>query len=397
MIFFEGWFFWGLFIPGMSAAGLMGVYRPAWLRRFIFPCSLVFVLLIYGARPQESVNLVIFLVFGYGLISVYGRSLRRCPRAAVQTRRRLLHRSVAAGLIPITLNLGLPLFGNGLSWGFQGVVFLHFRVLQFILEMHDEVIDQPTLSEYLKYMLFFSTMSRGPIDRSRRFLEDLETEKTRRTFLHRYGKGIGMMFLGGVYLQLIVPRLAEWMRLLPAEHTLWREVLYMYLFGFRLFFDLAGYSLFAVGSARLMGIAVPKNFNKPFLARNPKEFWHRWHLGLSYWFRDYVFLRMVRSMRWNLRFHRRVHAVMTAYVISMFLLGIWHGLTADFALYGIYHGILMAATEWIQHKSSWYRNNHRKKWFHVLAVVGTFHMIMFGFFIYSGAALDVLRAISRAR
>lgn len=73
-------------------------------------------------------------------------------------------------------------------------------------------------------------------------------------------------------------------------------IIYMYLYGFYLFFDFAGYSLMAVGTSKVFGINTPMNFNKPFIAKDMKDFWNRWHISLSHWFRDFVFNRLVFKM-----------------------------------------------------------------------------------------------------
>ena len=120
-------------------------------------------------------------------------------------------------------------------------------------------------------------------------------------------------------------------------------------FGFQLFFDFAGYSNIVIGTARLFGIRLQENFAQPYLAPTPSIFWTKWHMSLSFWIRDYVFLPLatVRRDRW----WRNV-----SLVGSMVLFGLWHGATATFLLWGLYNGLLLVGHrefERIQKKRKW--------------------------------------------
>ncbi len=101
----------------------------------------------------------------------------------------------------------------------------------------------------------------------------------------------------------------------------WWIIAYMYIYGLNLFFDFAGYSMFAVATGYVMGIEVPMNFNLPFLSRNLKEFWNRWHMTLSFWFRDFVFMRLVFLMMKKKWFKSRVTTSNVAYIINMLIMG----------------------------------------------------------------------------
>jgi alginate O-acetyltransferase complex protein AlgI len=105
-------------------------------------------------------------------------------------------------------------------------------------------------------------------------------------------------------------------------------------YGFQLFFNFAGYSHIVIGAARFFGFELPENFNRPFLATTPAMFWNRWHMSLSSWIRDYLFLPM--ATRWRSLWWRNL-----ALLISMILFGLWHGATFLFVLWGTYHGVLL--------------------------------------------------------
>lgn len=167
----------------------------------------------------------------------------------------------------------------------------------------------------------------------------------------------------------------------------------MYTFGLELFFDFAGYSMFALAISNLMGIRSPINFNKPFLSRDLKEFWNRWHMSLSFWFRDFVFMRMVMVLTRKKVFKNRNVTSSMAYIVNMLIMGFWHGVTWYYIAYGLFHGLgLVINDAWVRKKKT--LNKERKKaekaalpenrWIQLLGMVVTFHVVMLSFLIFSG-------------
>ena len=170
-------------------------------------------------------------------------------------------------------------------------------------------------------------------------------------------------------------------------------ILYAYGYGIYMFFDFAGYSFMAVGTGYVLGIRTPDNFNMPFISRDMKDFWNRWHISLSHWFRDFVFSRYVASAIRNRKYKNRMYAASAGFLVNMLLMGVWHGVTADYLLYGLYHGVLLALTEICQ-KQSWYRKVKDCRWFVCLSWFITLQMVMFGFLIFSGKFLDALAVLA---
>ena len=136
------------------------------------------------------------------------------------------------------------------------------------------------------------------------------------------------------------------------------------------------------------------NFNKPFLAKDLKDFWNRWHISLSHWFRDFVFNRLVFKMFKNKTFKSQLTIAMSAYIVDMLLMGIWHGLSFSYLIYGLYHGIFLAITECIQ-KTKFYKKHKRERIFKYICIFITFNIVMFGFFIFSGKFTEVLKVVIR--
>ena len=140
----------------------------------------------------------------------------------------------------------------------------------------------------------------------------------------------------------------------------WRVVL---AYGLYILFDFSAYSDLAIGFSRLLGIRVPENFAYPYFAVNIRDFWNRWHITLSHWVRDYVFVPTGRAL---FATRLRPHPVMIAacsYLLTFLVVGAWHGLTLSFIVWGLYHGALLAAHHAIQARmpvavtaSGWYRS-----------------------------------------
>ena len=140
----------------------------------------------------------------------------------------------------------------------------------------------------------------------------------------------------------------------------------------------------AMGVGAALGVRVPTNFRRPFLSVDIKDFWNRWHITLSFWLRDFVFMRLSRAFRKRKVFKSRLTTACTSYIINMGVMGFWHGLTPDYIAYGFYHGLLLAACELFQKKSKFYKAHREARWFKVVSWAITMVAVFFGFAIFSG-------------
>ncbi|WP_029238816.1 MBOAT family O-acyltransferase, partial [Streptococcus sobrinus] len=167
----------------------------------------------------------------------------------------------------------------------------------------------------------------------------------------------------------------------------------MYAYGFDLFFDFAGYSMFALAISNLMGVKSPINFNKPFISRDLKEFWNRWHMSLSFWFRDFIFMRLVKLLIQKKVFDNRNVTSSVAYIINMLVMGFWHGVTWYYIAYGLFHGVgLVINDAWFRKKKKINKERKKKgqeplpdnKWTQALGIFITFNVVMVSFLLFSG-------------
>ena len=290
-----------------------------------------------------------------------------------------------ASMSPIIINKISPLTTFG-AIGFIGISYLNFRTIQMVIEIYDGAIKEVKISTMLYFVLFFPTLSSGPIDRSRRFEKDLEKKISKEEYIDDYLiPGIKKIFMGVGY-KFVIAFLINtlWMSKIPSEKNLINTMSYMYAYSLYLFFDFGGYSLFAVGTSYIFGIKAPDNFNKPFLSKDMKEFWTRWHISLSRWFGDYIFSRFVISSMRKKRFKKRATASHVAQMITMITMGFWHGLTWFYIVYGIYQGIVLVLTDMYQKKSKFYKKHKKDKWFEIIQIFITFHIACFGLLIFSG-------------
>ena len=385
MEFFSGLNFWSLLIILSIPAIFLGIKEKK-NKYYILFSSLVFCFLVYSKNINSLIYLVIILIYEYMLIKVYLRLKieKNCDKVSI---------FVILSLFPLVISRILPILEIDYKFGFLGISYITFKVMQILVEIKDNMIKEVNFIDYLSFMIFFPTLSSGPIDRSRRFIKDIEKTISKTEYLDNLGKGIEYILQGLVYKIILSQLIFDKINIISeATYTTENLTIYMYLYGFYLFFDFAGYSLMAVGVSKIFGIDTPMNFNKPFLAKDMKDFWNRWHMSLSHWFRDFVFSRLVFAMFKKKIFKSSLTTAMVAYIVNMTLMGVWHGINFSYLLYGLYHGIILAITEYFQ-KTKFYKNNKNKKWFEYSSIFITFNLVMFGFFIFSEKFVYILQVI----
>ncbi|AME09975.1 MULTISPECIES: D-alanyl-lipoteichoic acid biosynthesis protein DltB [Gemella] len=383
MNYFEGNEFFFFLIIALLVGFILKLFRKN-IEYYILLLSIVFAGVIYGKSTLMLCYLVIFIVFEYLLVFIAQRNTNN---------KKLLKLLIFISIAPLVLNKIFTLASIQL-FTFIGISYMSFKTIQIIVEIYDGVIKEKILPvEYLNFLLFFPTISSGPIDRSRRFKEDIKNDLSKKEYFELAGEGVYRLILGLLYKVVISTYCYHYLITLTNHGVISYSVKYMYLYTLYLFFDFAGYSLMAVGSSNILGIQTPLNFNKPFLSVDIKDFWNRWHITLSTWLRDFVFSRVFISTTKKKIFKTRLNTAMYAYMVNMILMGLWHGLTFSYIIYGVYHGILMACFEYYQKKVKFYKRNRNKKWYKVVSWVITLNLITFGLFIFSGEAEKVIRVI----
>ena len=349
---------------------------------YILVLSLLFAGAIYGKSRAMIVYLISFVIYQYFLVFIAQR---------IETKR--LKPLVFLSIFPLVINKVFALTSLHLL-AFIGISYMSFKTIQIMLEISDGLIKEKiSVKDYLQFLLFFPTVSAGPIDRSRRFLKEINEVMPRKEYLELAGDGVYRIVLGLLYKVVLSTYVYQMLLALNNTGTVVYSIKYMYLYTLYLFFDFAGYSLMAVGSSNILGIQTPMNFNKPFLSVDIKDFWTRWHITLSTWLRDFVFSRVLMQVIRKKWFKNRLHNATYAYMVNMLVMGFWHGLSVSYIVYGFYHGVLMAGFEVYQKKSNFYKKNKNKNWYKLLSWFVTMNLVMIGFFIFSGEPYKILLTI----
>ena len=349
---------------------------------YILVLSLLFTGAIYGKSRAMIVYLLAFVVYQYLIVFLAQR---------MEAKR--LKPLVFLSILPLVLNKVFALTSLHLL-AFIGISYMSFKTIQIMLEISDGLIKEKiNIKDYLQFLLFFPTVSAGPIDRSRRFLKEINDVMPRKEYLELAGDGVYRIVLGLLYKVVLSTYVYQMLLALNNTSTVVYSIKYMYLYTLYLFFDFAGYSLMAVGSSNILGIQTPMNFNKPFLSVDIKDFWTRWHITLSTWLRDFVFSRVLMQVIRKKWFKNRLHNATYAYMVNMLVMGFWHGVSVSYIVYGFYHGVLMAGFEIYQKKSNFYKKNKNKNWYKLLSWFVTMNLVMIGFFIFSGEPYKILLTI----
>ena len=381
MNYFEGLEFF-LFLLIVLCGGFVLNFFGKKKEVYILAISLIFAGAIYGQSKKMVVYLVAFIIYQYLLVILSNR-----------LEKKWLKTLTLLSVVPLVINKVFAIMSLHLM-AFIGISYMSFKTIQIMIEISDGIIKEKySFLEYLQFLLFFPTVSSGPIDRSRRFFDDIKTIMPREAYLELAGTGVYRVILGLLYKIMFSTYVYQMLSALKNTGTLTYSVKYMYLYTLYLFFDFAGYSLMAVGTSNILGIQTPMNVNKPFLSIDIKDFWTRWHITLSTWLRDFVFSRVLMNAMKKKLFKSRLQNASFAYMVNMCVMGFWHGLSISYIIYGVYHGFLMAGFEWYQKKSKFYKKNKNKTWYKLTSWFITMHLVFIGFFIFSGEPLKLIMSI----
>jgi len=219
-----------------------------------------------------------------------------------------------------------------------GISFYTFHTISYIVDSYRRVI-RPTRNffEFAAYVSLFSQLIAGPIVRFRQIEADLQQIGThnRRKWLAR---GVSFFIVGLVEKVVVADSLAAFVDPALANYASLSTAgawLAMLGYTFQIYFDFSGYSSMAAGLGYLFGLRIPQNFNSPYKALDPSDFWRRWHISLSTCLRDYVYIPLGGNRRGEARTYNNM-------LVTMLVGGLWHGANWTFVVWGAYHGLLLA-------------------------------------------------------
>lgn len=337
------------------------------------------------------------LAIGLGLTALGGTTLSALIPAENEdngTRQRLaalwiamLITALAALKTPLLINFTRTMLVTpSLSW--FGFSYIAFRLIHVLIDYQHGRLPSLSLRDFALYVIFFPTLSAGPIDRVQRFVPDALTE---RAFEPRYLVTGGGRIAWGLFRKFVIADSLTYFALGPsilrAANTprpldLW---LMLYMYAFYIFFDFAGYTDIAIGIGNLLGLTLPENFRSPYTRSNIAAFWNAWHITLSTWYRDYAFTplsRMLLRAEW-----RPVVAAFVAQVGTMILIGLWHGVSWNFAAWGAWHGVGLYVHRRVLTRIQWPSALQQQPWFSRALTFGgvllTFHFVALGWVFFA--------------
>jgi alginate O-acetyltransferase complex protein AlgI len=238
----------------------------------------------------------------------------------------------------LAATLHLPRLGSVARWLLPlGISFFTFEFIHFAADTHQGRIGKTSIRDYAAFILFFPSMVAGPIKRFQDFGPKLQSARFDPVLA---AQGITRILAGLAKKHVLADTFALWAAKLngPSLYTAhgYQIAGWIFAYGMQIYFDFSGYSDIAIGSGYLFGIVIPENFNWPYLSRNINEFWRRWHISLSSWIRDYVYIPLGGSRKGEAR---TALNLLVAFTVS----GIWHGAAYNFAVWGLWHGLLLGA------------------------------------------------------
>ena len=262
-----------------------------------------------------------------------------------------------------------------------GISFYTFQTLSYTIDLYKGQIEpEKHFGKFALFVAFFPQLVAGPIERAKSLLPQFH--KDHDFDYNRFVSGLKLMVWGLFKKVVIADRLAVFVDVVyntPTEHSSATLVLATYFFAFQIYCDFSGYSDIAIGAARVMGYDLMLNFSRPYFARNVSDFWKRWHISLSTWFRDYVYIPLggnrVSVPKWYINL-----------IITFLVSGLWHGANWTFVAWGALHGgylVLAILKDKVLTDSglqNWLTRNPKFDWF--LDIFITFNLSVFAWIFF---------------
>jgi len=280
-----------------------------------------------------------------------------------------------------------------------GISFYTFQTLSYTIDIYrGSLTPSKSLKEFALFVAFFPQLVAGPILRASNFLPqireklvDLKSKNLKQAIIQNSNLKFGLTLMSfGFFKKMFfadnIAPLVDEIFLNPIGLDSFAIILGTIAFGIQLYCDFSGYTDIAIGAAFILGFKIPKNFNFPFFATSPAEFWRRWHISLSSWVRDYVFFPLaIRNKRSRLR-------IASSIFVTMFLIGIWHGAGLNFIIYGIIHGSYVGIETLIRSKLPLIRENSflKSKFGKIITILSTQYLIFLSFLAFRVHDLDML-------
>ncbi len=257
-----------------------------------------------------------------------------------------------------------------------GISFHTFQSMSYTIEIYrGNQKPEKNLGRFALYVMFFPQLVAGPIERPGNLLPQIYEERGFDST--RAVEGLRMMLFGFFMKVVIADHLAVYVDAVYGHHigpAPMSILIATYFFAFQIYCDFAGYSYIAIGSAHIMGFSLMQNFRWPYFSESIPDFWKRWHISLSTWFRDYVYVPLGGNREGTSTMHRNI---MVVFILS----GLWHGASLGFLAWGLYHGLLFIAAI-VLARLPWVPSVSRP-----VKVFLTFHCVLIGWVFFRAGSL----------
>ena len=262
-----------------------------------------------------------------------------------------------------------------------GISFYTFQTLSYTIDLYQrQITPERSFLKFAVFVSFFPQLVAGPIVRAKDFLPQLQ--KTPPVSAERVQRGLWRVFRGLFKKIIIADLLANFavdaVFKDPSAYSSLDLLLALYAYALQIYNDFSGYSDVAIGAACMLGFDIPKNFDRPYLSQNVREFWTRWHISLSSWLRDYLYIPLGGNRTTKARTNRNL-------MITMGLGGLWHGAALNFVLWGIYHGLLLIFARSTRRRPEDVSLGERVK-----NRLVCFHLVLFGWLLFRVTSFEHL-------
>jgi len=345
----------------------------------------IFFLIFYFPKP---IHILIFIIYSYGIYLLLQKY-------------QVVKYKVLGSIVLILPMILTKIFEYKTFQGFlisdaiffPGLSYISFRLLSLYLDSNYKT-QSINIVSFLNYLLFIPTLLIGPIDRYSRFNSDVK-DGYNKIGVKSIINGLNSLKMGILYKFIIAELINRyWLSMKNIQSLNNIEfVIDMYAYYLYLFFDFAGYSLMAIGLGKMLGINVPINFNKPFISKNPQEFWTRFHKTLGDWLKDYFFIPFYKYFRSNYYFKpHKLFCQNASLFLTFILMGCWNGFAKQYIISGSLFGIYSV----IYNTYKYYNNQKTHDIFFrglpqpVVKLLSIFIMgnaVAFSIYIFSGRAL----------
>ena len=284
---------------------------------------------------------------------------------------------------------GIPLYDVLLP---VGISFYTFQTIGYGIDVYRRKYEpERHFGRFALFVSFFPHLVAGPIMRAEALLPQLQRSKS--WDFDRAASGLGWMLWGLFKKVVVADRAAAFVNVVYADPARFQGatiVIATYLFAFQIYCDFSGYSDIALGAARVLGVDLIRNFDRPYVAPTVAYFWRRWHISLSTWFLDYVYVPLGGN---RVSWPRRAVNVAIVFLLS----GMWHGASWTFVLWGAYHGALvilsLALLAFGKRFLPSFRRGAPAAVARVIGVVVTFHLVCFGWLLFRARDLAQVRTL----